>query len=195
MKNRNSFKILIPILIMSFIGAACAFSFDLGGGTETPAPQTAVVPATMQPASTPLVENAIAAPTENTTPTPGSIRGKLSYPSEFIPPLRIVAFRVENGAWSQQYTYVDTNLNAGEYQIDGLQPGFYWITAYTIPNGEGAPSGLAGGYSQAVLCGLRVECTDHSLVAVEVKSGQVIGGADPGDWYAAEGSFLPNPAP
>jgi hypothetical protein len=125
----------------------------------------------------------------------GSISGNLSYPSEFIPPLRVVAFRVENGTWTQKYIYVDTNLNANTYQVDGLEPGFYWITAYTIPNSGGASPGLAGGYSQAVLCGLSVDCTDHSLVAVEVKPGIVTGGADPGDWYAPEGSFLPNPAP
>ena len=109
--------------------------------------------------------------------------------------LRVVAFRVENGTWTQQYVYVDTILNAATYQIDGLEPGFYWVTAYTIPNNEGAPSGLAGGYSHAVLCGLSVDCTDHSPIAVEVKPGMVTGGVDPGDWYAAEQSFLPNPAP
>jgi hypothetical protein len=195
MKRKNSFKALIPILVLSSISMACAFSFDLGGASGTPSPQIEAIPAATLTASIEPAVTATTEQTENATQTPGSIRGNLSYPSEFIPPLRVVAFRVEDGIWSQYYTYVTTNLNASEYQIDGLQPGFYWITAYTIPTGDGAPAGLAGGYSQAVLCGLSVDCTDHSLVIVEVKSGQVTGGADPADWYAAEGSFLPNPAP
>lgn len=187
MNKPKPFQLLIIILALSLIGTACAFSFDLGGKPEVDLDPTAT---SSIEAKTPPAE--LAALTAAQT---GSISGTLSYPSEFIPPLRVVAFRVENGTWTKQYTYVNTNLNAGDYQIDGLEAGFYWITAYTIPNGEGAPSDLAGGYSQAVLCGLSVDCTDHSLVAVEVKSGQVTSGVDPGDWYAAEGSFLPNPVP
>ena len=189
MKKPNSLRLVIPVIVLSMISAACAFSFDLGGQQETAEP-TATSPV---PIPTPTSEPPATA--EPTATPPGSISGKLSYPSEFIPPLRVVAFRVENGAWTQQYVYVNTMLNASTYQIDGLEPGFYWVTAYTIPNNDGAPAGLAGGYTQAVLCGLSAACTDHSLVAVEVKSGMVTGNVDPGDWYATEGSFLPNPAP
>ena len=189
MKNPKSIGLLMPALFLLFVSTACAFSFDLGGQPENVEPTATSLVVT--PTPTPEASDTA----EPTTVSPGSISGKLTYPSEFIPPLRVVAFRVENGAWTQQYIYVDTLLNAGTYQIDGLEPGFYWITAYTIPNDNGAPSGLAGGYTQAVLCGLSVDCTDHSLVAVEVKPGMVTGNVDPGDWYAAEGSFLPNPAP
>jgi len=186
MRIPKSIGLLTPVIILSLLSAACAFSLDLGGQSEAVEPTETTAP---------VFPTLTAEPAEPTAEVKGSISGKLSYPSEFIPPLRVVAFRVENGAWTQTYVYVDTNLNASEYQIDGLEPGFYWITAYTIPNVDGAPSGLAGGYSKAVLCGLSVDCTDHSLVAVEVKPGMVTGGVDPGDWYAAEGSFLPNPAP
>ncbi len=171
------------------LSAACAFSLDLGGQEEIVDPTTTIQVIIPTPTSEPSDT------AEPTAASPGSISGKLTYPGEFIPPVRVVAFRVENGAWTQQYIYVDTLLNASTYQIDGLEPGFYWITAYTIPNDNGAPAGLAGGYTQAVLCGLSVDCTDHSLISVEVKSGMVTGNIDPGDWYAPEGSFLPNPAP
>lgn len=186
MKNNTSNRLIFPLIVLALISTACAFSFDLGGQPETIEP-TATSPTVIP---TPTSEPALP-----TAAFPGSISGKLSYPSEFIPPLRVVAFRVENGAWTQQYIYVDTILNASTYQIEGLEPGYYWITAYTIPNDNGAPSGLAGGYTQAVLCGLSVDCTDHSLIAIEVKPGMVTGNIDPGDWYAAEGSFLTNPAP
>ena len=187
MKNKRSYQLLIPVIVLSLISAACAISIQPGNTPET----------TVMPTAT--VHTDISEPTatsfEPTVPDQGSIRGRLSYPGEFIPPLRVVAFRVENSAWTQQYIYVDTNLNAPGYQINGLEAGFYWIVAYTLPGSDGAPVGLAGGYSQFVLCGLSVDCSDHTLISVEVKSGQATDGADPADWYAPEGNFPPNPAP
>lgn len=115
------------------------------------------------------------APAEGT----GSITGALSYPSEYIPPLRVFAFQVG----SENYFYVDTAENQSSYQFDNLPTGYYQVVAYTL-NGK-----LAGGYTQAVPCGLTVDCTDHSLIEVPVNSGQVVTGVDPGDWYAPEGSF------
>ena len=78
------------------------------------------------------------------TPVPGSVSGTLSYPSEFIPPLRVVAFNV-NGL---NYRYVDTMQDQGNYQITGLAPGAYHVVAYIM---DGT---LAGGYTLAVPCGL-----------------------------------------
>ena len=121
--------------------------------------------------------------TVTATPEPGSISGALSYPSSFIPPLRVVAFQV-NGF---NYRYVDTMQNQTTYQITGLAPGLYHVVAYIM---DGT---YAGGYSQAVPCGLSVDCTDHSLIAVEVKSGQDTPNVNPGDWYAPAGAFPPKP--
>ena len=113
----------------------------------------------------------------------GSITGSLSYPSEFIPPLRVFAFQVG----SKNYFYVDTAENQNTYQIDNLPTGYYQIVAY-IQNGK-----LAGGYTQAVPCGLSVDCPNHDLLEVPVNSGQVVTGIDPADWYAPDGAFPPVP--
>lgn len=113
----------------------------------------------------------------------GSITGSLSYPSEFIPPLRVFAFQVG----SQTYFFVDTLQNQSTYQIDDLPAGYYQVVAYT----RGGK--LAGGYSQAVPCGLSVDCTNHDLIEVPVNSGQTVTGVDPGDWYAPDGTFPPAP--
>lgn len=117
--------------------------------------------------------------TVTATPEPGSISGALSYPSSFIPPLRVVAFQV-NGF---NYRYVDTMQNQATYQITGLAPGLYHVVAYLM---DGS---YAGGYSQMVPCGLSASCTDHSLIDVEVKSGQDTPSINPGDWYAPVGAF------
>jgi hypothetical protein len=117
------------------------------------------------------------------TPVPGSISGTLSFPSEFIPSLRVVAFSVDGF----NYRYVDTMQDQGTYQITGLAPGKYHIVAYVI---GGAP---AGGYTQMVPCGLSADCTDHSLIDVTVEAGKDTPNVNPADWYAPDGTFPPMP--
>lgn len=113
----------------------------------------------------------------------GSIAGNLSYPSNFIPSQTVVAFDVNSSA----YYYVTTADNQSSYQIDNVPPGNYYVVSY-LQDGS-----LSAGYSQAVLCGLSVECTDYSLVSVTVTSGQVTNGVNPQDWYAPPGSFPVKP--
>jgi len=119
-------------------------------------------------------------------PASGGIAGQLSYPSSGIPPMMVVAFEVG----SQNYHYVLTLPDTSTYQINDLPPGTYYVVAYT----QGDLS-LPGGYTQAVPCGLLATCTDHSLIPVEVKSGEVTQGINPGDFYAPDGTFPSAPAP
>jgi hypothetical protein len=118
----------------------------------------------------------------------GSIAGQLSYPSEFIPSLAVIAFHI-NGNTTDYYYYIVTAKDQGTYQLDNLPPGNYYVAAYLGGND------LVGGYSQAVPCGLSVDCTDHSLIPVTVVGGQVTQGVNPGDWYAPAGSFPAYPLP
>ena len=113
----------------------------------------------------------------------GSITGSLSYPSEYIPPLRVFAFQVD----SENYFYVDTAENQTSYQIENLPTGYYAVVAYRL---DGR---LAGGYTQAVTCGLTVNCENHELLEIPVNIGQVVTGIDPVDWTAPEGTFPPPP--
>jgi hypothetical protein len=133
---------------------------------------------TLNPTFTPTPDASLTM-TVTATPEPGSISGTLSYPSSFIPALRVVAFQV-NGF---NYRYVDTMQNQSAYQITGLAPGLYRVVAYTL---DGT---LAGGYSQMVPCGLLASCLDHSLIDVTVESGKDTPNINPGDWYAPAGSF------
>ncbi len=113
----------------------------------------------------------------------GSISGTLSFPSEMIPSMTVVAWSLQNPG---QYYYVITGGGAF-YQISNLPVGGYQVVAYA--------AGLAGGYTPAVPCGLSVDCTDHGLATVQVTADQVTGGVDPQDWYAPDGSFPSNPVP
>lgn len=132
-------------------------------------------------------------------PSTGTVTGKLSYPSEFIPAMRVVLFSLTDG----KAYFVDTAKDQGEYSID-VPAGTYYVVSYPHEGvagdtGEadsytldGGP--LAGGYTQMVSCGLSVGCDDHSLLPVTVAAGQTVQ-ADPGDWYAPYGTFPPMPNP
>lgn len=212
MKKTHHLWIILILLI--FLASACIPSGEQIDEILSAAEQTAManitfVPVTYTPdvnvivaqtfaamtaealATTPAVDTATSTntlvPTITVTPTPvpGSVSGTLSYPSEFIPPLRVVAFRVDG----LYYRYVDTMLNQGAYQITGLTPGMYHVVAYVM---DGS---LAGGYTQAVPCGLSFECADHSLIDVTVKPGEDTPTINPADWYASPGAFPLMPLP
>jgi hypothetical protein len=143
-------------------------------------------------------------PTFSPEPSPGAplngtITGKLSYPSEFIPPMRVVAFSLTDG----KAYFVDTALNQTEYSID-VPAGTYYVVSYPhegVPGNTGQVDSytlgggpFAGGYTQMVPCGLDVSCDDHALIQITVTAGQMVV-VDPADWYAPEGTFplMPNP--
>ena len=71
--------------------------------------------------------------------------------------------------------------NQAIYSLE-LEPGEYVAFAYPL---EGSIT-LGGMYSEAVPCGLDVECTDHTLLAFTVLPGETIEGIDICDWYAQD---------
>lgn len=117
----------------------------------------------------------------------GAISGSLSYPSESVPPMRVIAFRVDNAAWFSVEV-----MDGGQFTLQDLPPGDYYVVAYLIDN-SAIQGDFAGGYTSFVPCGMTVECMDHSLIPVSVSPGMTASGIDPGDWYAPENTFPPDP--
>lgn len=76
------------------------------------------------------------------------------------------------------------------FTIADVPAGTYQVFAYVDPSG--GPE-LAGGYTQAVPCGLKASCSDHSLLPVAVRPGQVVSGVDVSDWYGANTGIPPRP--
>lgn len=105
-------------------------------------------------------------------PEYGTIKGSLSYPSDYLPPLKVCAEHI----WKNSLYCITTNNNQTKYIIK-VTPGSYYVFASTT---DRLSTGL---YSSAVPCGLKYECNNHSLMPVVVQSGQVAAGIDPGDWY------------
>ncbi len=119
----------------------------------------------------------------------GGLGGKLSYPSEFIPPLTIVAYQVVNGEMTGTIYWQDTDTNQTTYRFESLPQSNYYVVAYM----QDYDNDMAAGYTEAVLCGLSVDCENHSLMEVEVWPGEVTEDIDLLDWYAPAGTYPSKP--
>lgn len=117
------------------------------------------------------------------TPLPslGTVTGRLCYPSEGIPPLTLY-FEDVNSGDVVEFDYPD---GLPSYSVD-LMPATYYAYAYATG------TSIAGSYSQAVICGLSVNCTDHSLLPFVVLPGQTTADIDICDYYGDPGDV---PAP
>lgn len=167
----KKFLLLIPLALL------LAFCSPAPGAQPTPN-VAAIVNATL---------TAVAADGQVVSaPQAGGIEGRLGYPAESLPAMRIVAFQVATG----QYYSVDTVAGQASYRLDGLPEGKYNVLAYTLGS-ESFPAGLAGGYTQVVMCGMGPECTDHGLVDVIVFDGEITPGVDILDWL--QPNFPPMP--
>ena len=111
-----------------------------------------------------------------------SLSGKLIYPSDHIPPQRVVAFEVNTGF----YYWVRTADGSSSYKLENLPAGTYVVMAYVNMGGHV----LDAGYSVYAKCNLTCD-QDHSLVQIELKDGEHLTGIDPIDWYAPEGVGWP----
>lgn len=117
----------------------------------------------------------------------GIITGTLGYPSEVIPRLDVYAFEIGGS----RYYSVRTNSNQQDFAIGGVEPGMYYVVAYSQAAAKGDPA--MAGYTQAVICGLYFNCADHTLIAVAVRAGAVSGEAAVKDYTPPPGGFPAKP--
>jgi hypothetical protein len=123
----------------------------------------------------------------------GKITGKLTYPSDYIPPEMIVCVTrggetyCSNQSNSRLYTAkISFRLNhrAASYEVS-LPTGTYYIYG-TFPRGK-APTpemeNLKAYYNDFVKCGMNVNCTSKKPIAIKVAAGRVVRGIIIGDWY------------
>jgi hypothetical protein len=117
------------------------------------------------------------------TPVPqtGLVSGRICYPGDRSPEMVLYFSQHQDGYLLE----IPVSEDQEWYQIE-LEPGSYfvfaWVESYQI----------GGMYTQAVLCGLGENCSDHSPVLVSVQAGQVIDNIDVCDWVFPE-STLPFP--
>jgi hypothetical protein len=155
--------------LIAFAGLTLA---ALACNAPAPTPDSATPPKSATQATRPPV----AGPAEPAQPTvaPGSISGKLCFPSDSIPPMTVYAVDQATGKSFKTQT---RRPDETSYRLERVTPGDYVVYAW-LNDGK-----LGGMYSEAVPCGLDASCTDHTLVSVTVEEGQDVTDIDVCDWY------------
>jgi len=157
--------------------AACAPAAPPPDGTDggttaepAPAPVPEVPPAPPGDAAT--ADEAIA-------PAPAArLRGRVSYPSEELPAMRVCAIATEDPGWGFCTT---TAVNSPHYEVK-LPGGTWWLLAWPQDSGTHGEPGLLSAASECLATG-GTECNDHALLEVTLDSGEVREGLDINDWY------------
>jgi hypothetical protein len=119
-------------------------------------------------------------------PTTAVVTGFVGFPAGGVPPMTVYAVDVHN---PNVFYAVSTGLNMPAFTLR-LPAGAYYLLAYA--DDPGMPATAAGAYTEYIRCGERIECTDHSLVALTVSAGQSWGDILIRDWDFA-GSFPARP--
>jgi hypothetical protein len=162
-------KLFYVLIIIGLFFSACAplgGTLEVGVIPETQETIVAATPTTLPPTHTP-----------EPIPTAGIVMGKICVPGSFIPSMTAYFQNNETGEFIQMP--VAENQTSYTFEIDSGE-----YTAFVYPQ-EGSTS-LGGMYSEAVVCGLNVECTDHTLLVFSVLPGQTTAGIDICDWYAQD---------
>jgi hypothetical protein len=113
----------------------------------------------------------------------GTIRGRVHYPACFAPEdLRVCAEPIdETGQREARCVAPTIRKEEITYELS-VTPGEWIVYAKAD---ESVP-GHRAYYTHAVSCGLRVECSDHTPIAIRVSKGEIVDGVDPDDWWAIE---------
>lgn len=117
--------------------------------------------------------------------TTGIVKGTLCYPSDYIPAMNVY---LKNKETNKTYSLL-IKENQQTFKFKKIIEGNYIAYAYTIEETitdfNNKTSKASGGYTQAVLCGLTVNCNDHSFVNFNVKKGKTTKAIHICDWYGA----------
>ena len=165
--------------------AACAPSAppadDAAAAADTSEVSLAAPPAEVAPpaeASSGPPETA-AAPDATAPATPHAVlRGRVSYPSEELPAMRVCALATEDLGLGY---CAETAVNAPHYQLR-VPPGTWILLAWPQDTGtEGAP-GLLSMASECLATG-GLDCDDHGFLELTLDAGETREGLDINDWY------------
>ena len=112
----------------------------------------------------------------------GKMSGKLTYPSDYIPPDMVLCVEspgkaVCSNSTSKPGFVFRINTRAASYEIT-LPAGKYHLYGRTSEM-----QGVKAYYNEFVKCGMDVKCKSKRKIQLDVKAGKTIRGITVGDWY------------
>lgn len=146
--------------------------------------------ATAAPAPDPAVAAGLVAPDAPDIPVAAQvtarITGRVTYPSEALPAMRVCAVDSTNPGRASCFR---TALHQATYMLD-VPPGDWWLMAWPQDTGTAGDPGLLS-VASACLASGATGCDDHSPLVIRVAAGDVRDGLDINDWYYDPRVFPP----
>ena len=169
----------------------------------SPLPTTSTpVPASSPPATPSPNPTSSPAPTPSPSPVGGAITGRLSYPSDFIPPVTVYAIGADDqriwfsvefpGYGNPPRPTAQPGTEPGTYTLPGVAPGRYQVVAYRN-DGQKPDPGLHTREAQCLRRTPSGPCPDQSPIAVTVTAGQTTREIDIVTWWPGSGLMAPPP--
>jgi hypothetical protein len=97
------------------------------------------------------------------------MNGSLCYPSEYIPAMTVYLKSTKSGKIYKLVTKEDQKF----FKFSNIPYGEYCCYAYTLDKTvtdiDGNKNKASCGFTKAVVCGLSVDCNDHTLTSVRNK--------------------------
>lgn len=142
------------------------------------APDATPAPAAADDSPAPLGEGDGDATADPAAPDHARLLGRVSYPSEELPAMRVCAIAATDPGLGHCRL---TAVNQPHYEL-AVPAGDWWLVAWPQDTGTAGDPGLLSAASEC-LGSVGVGCDDHALLAITVAAGEVREGLDINDWY------------
>ena len=121
---------------------------------------------------------------------PATLRGRVMYPSEELPAMRVCALAVADPGSAH---CIATEVHQMHFELV-LPAGEWWLLAWPLDTGTAGDPGLLSAASACLAAG-GTGCDDHALLPVRLAAGELRDGLDINDWYYDPTAFPPPMAP
>jgi hypothetical protein len=162
----------------------------LAGCSPAPPPPPPAPEAKPAPVAVPDAAEAaglvVPTPAEVTGPPPARLTGRITYPSEELPAMRVCALDSTDPGTAVCFRTVPGQAT---YMLD-VPAGAWWLLAWPQDSGTAGDPGLLSAASACLASGA-TGCSDHALLPVTVAGGEVRDGLDINDWYYDPAAFPP----
>lgn len=120
----------------------------------------------------------------DTTPL-ARLRGQVSYPSEYVPAMRVCAIAADDPGTGH---CGETAQNAPDFDL-AVPAGDWWLLAWPLDEAAGDPGVLS--HASDCIARADIGCDDHALAAITVTAGETREGLAINDWYYDPREFPP----
>ncbi|KAA2284055.1 hypothetical protein [Arenimonas fontis] len=183
----------VPLALALSALAACRSDTQAPDAAGAVAPAVAArPPPTAAPADTDTAAAAASGPDvvsgaagESGGPAPAILRGRVAYPGEHYPAMRVCAIAAADPGSGY---CLETAQDVPAFELV-VPAGEWWLAAWPLEEAAAEPGLLT--HASACIARAEAGCDDHALLAIAVGAGEIREGLAVNDWYYDPRAFPP----